>query len=160
LGWKHAFEDLGHQFDTLTAEDIWPEKVAVFKPDLFFSTNFIDLHKHREDLQRMRASGILVFINVSWPMSRSDLSVLKEGSVAHVYFGEREPESMREFQQVTRLSYVLIPNAADKLLHFPTHPLRKYECEIAFLGSYFTQKNEAFDRILIPLCKKYHAGLW
>lgn len=51
--------------------------------------------------------------------------------------------------------------AADSKYYFPDKPDKKFEkCDIAFVGSAFTQKKDRYEEWLFPLCKKYKVCLY
>lgn len=162
LGWKHAFEDIGHEFVPVCAGDDWQAKVRANRPDLIFIPNFIDLPRLKKTLKDCRISGIKVFLTVDWPLSMGPeaLEIIKTEEVADCYFGEREPESMREFERSTGRQYHTVPQAADRRLHFPTQPCDKYRYDIVFIGAYLPKKRKMFEEILFPLKRKYQVGIF
>lgn len=160
-GWKYAFTDSGHRFFEMTEYDSLRDKVTEVKPDIFFVANLADvILRHKESLKWMRSCGIKVFLIVYWPLRTRETEIIKNEEIADVYFGEREPESMVEFEKATGCKYHLIPNAANKLLHFPAEPVKKYQYDIAFLGAYLPKKKKVFREILLPLTKKYKVGVF
>lgn len=159
-GWKHAFQDLGHEFHELTATDNWEATIRRVDPDLFFITNFVDLPRRAADLVRIRGRGTRVFLVVDWPKRDTDVRLIRDLEVADIFFGEREPESMREFEARTGRRYHLIPNAADRLLHFPTTPVAKYAYDVVYLGAKLPKKRWFFDHVLLPLTKRYRVGIF
>lgn len=160
-GWRDAFRDCGHNFYELTDYDDWREKVLVTNPDIFFVTNFIDnLNEKKEFLTWLRSHGTKIFLIVDWPMRGEDLEVITKDVVADFYFGEREPESMVEFERATGQTYHVIPNAANRLLHFPAEAVRKYQFDIVYLGANLPKKKWFTDNILLPLKTKYKVGVF
>ena len=160
-GWKGAFEDMGHKFFEATEYDDLRTKVELTNPDIFFVANLGDIVlKHSETLKWIRNKGIKIFLIVYWPLKKEEVKIIKEGEIADVYFGEREPESMVEFEKLTGRKYVLIPNAANKLLHFPTEPVKKYQYDIVYLGAKLPHKKWFTNNVLFPLTKKYNVGIF
>lgn len=160
LGWKHGFEDSGHNFLALTAVNDWRKAIDQARPDILFCQNLVDLERHAADLLWAREYGIRVFLVVHWPMSAADVEIIRDHAVADVYFGEREPESMTAFTQATGREYHLIPNAADSRLHFPAPYDPKYAYDIVYLGANLPTKRVLFDAILRPLAQRYRLGLF
>jgi spore maturation protein CgeB len=125
--------------------------------------NLIDRDKDLPIIEKARQAGTRFFLWIHWP---PDLglevwnSLLCKTNPADVYFGEREPEGMYDFESVTGKKYVTIPNAANKKLHFPTVPMKKYEYDLVFLGTNLPLKQKLFSTILEPLRKKYRVGLF
>jgi spore maturation protein CgeB len=159
-GWRHAFVDTGHEFFELTARDEWRRRIHETRPELFFIPNRIDIERQRSTLLWARQRGAKTFLIVDWPMRERDLRVIRTDDVADVFFGEREPESMREFESATGRPYHLIPNAANRLWHFPTQPADRYAYDIVYLGAYLSKKRKMFHDILLPLAKRYRCGIF
>jgi len=160
-GWKHAFRDLDHYFEELSlADPDWRRKVEETAPDLLFITNFVDLLRQKDFLLWVRSRGTKVMLVVDWPMPNAWVDIIRNEDIADVFFGEREPESMMEFVERTSRAYYLIPNAADRLTHFPIVPGRKYQYEIVYLGAYLKKKRRMFEEILLPLTRRYKVGIF
>jgi spore maturation protein CgeB len=160
-GWKHAYEDLGHEVYELRITHDIPTRVQEVKPDLFYTAyNFFKLKRDHALLRWIRQQGTKIFMRVDWPRRPDEVEVFRTGQVADVYLGEREPESMAKFEKATGQKYHLVPNAANKLYHFPVSPAAKYRCDIVYLGAYLPQKRKAFKEILLPLTKKYRVGIF
>lgn len=159
-GWRHAFVDTGHEFFELTARDEWRNRIRQVRPDLLFIPNLIDVARQRSTLLWAREKGIRVFLIVHWPMGERDVRVIRTDDVADVFFGEREPESMREFESATGRPYRLIPNAANRLWHFPTQPVDRYAYDIVYLGAYLPKKRKIFHDVLVPLARRYRCGIF
>jgi len=139
------------------------ETVDRIKPDVFWTTwHFTPVIKEQSVLRNIRQKGVRVFMLVDWPPPRSprEADVIASGDIVDVCFGEREPESMVEFERATGKRYYLIPNAANRLLHFPTAPVVKYQYDIVFLGAKLPLKMWFFDNILLPLKRKYKVGIF
>jgi len=163
-GWKNAWENLGHQFFVLTASDDLRKKAEEINPNIFMTAlNLINFEKDMSILKEMRRAATKIFLWVHWPPVRGLEEVgkfLESEDVADIYFGERESEGMGNFEQKTGRKYYVIPNAANKKLHFPTAPIKKYEYDIVYLGAKLPKKKWFFDNILIPLTKKYKVGIF
>jgi len=160
-GWKYAFKDLGHQFFKVTEYDNLRDKVIEVNPDIFFVANLGKIViQHKECLKWIRNHGTKIFLIVYWPLRKKEVEIIKNEEVADVYFGEREPESMKEFEEQTGRKYYLIPQAANKRWHFPTKPVEKYQYDILFIGAYLPKKKKMFKEILLPLTKKYKVGIF
>lgn len=159
-GWCNAFRDLGHEFEYLTVHEDWMERVDAWKPDLLMLANLVDIPRTKETLKAIRARGVKVLMILDWFMSEENRRILREEEIADCFYGEKEPESMRWFEEATGRKYHLVANAADKLLHFPAKPEKKYAYDIAFLGANLPQKRYFFDEVLRPLSKRYRVGLF
>jgi len=160
-GWKYAWHDLGCQFFELTANDNLEKKISETKPDIFWTAyNLVNILKQKEILKWIKKQGVKIFFMVDWPRKKEEIEILKNEEIADIYFGEREPESMQEFEEKTGRKYYLIPNAADKKFHFPTKPVAKYQYDIIYLGAKLPKKKWFFENVLIPLTKKYKVGIF
>jgi len=160
-GWKHAFEDLGHQFLELTASDDMEGKVTRETPDIVFFANLIDFVALKDMLLRIRKAGSKIFLVLSWPLSRQEIDVIRGYDIADVYFGEREEtEYPKKFWEATGREYHVIPYAADTRFNFPTSAVSKYQYDIVYLGAYLPRKRQAFEEVLLPLKRKYRVGVF
>jgi spore maturation protein CgeB len=164
-GWREGFRALGHEFHLLTAGDRLIERARTTRPGLFFTAvNLIDLEREQRTLRALREQGTKVLLWVHWPLeARIDprrAEVLRRDDVADVYFGEREPEQMRPFEQETGKPYHVIPNAANPALHFPVPRDGHYQYDIVYLGANLRKKRWFAEHILRPLKRKYRVGVF
>ena len=160
-GWKHAFEDSGHHFLEVTASEDMERKVRRESPDILFIANLIDLVVRKDTLLRIRKTGSKVFLVLSWPLSLTEIEVIREYDIADIYFGEREElESPNKFREATGRDYHVIPYAADRRLNFPTEPVPKYQYDIVYLGARLPKKKQAFEEVLRPLMRKHKVGVF
>ena len=163
-GWRDAFSDLGHEFFSFTRADDLEESLKRTSPDIFMSAmNLIDPFRDIKILQEAQGRGTKIFLWIHWPPDpglEAWREILKNNNVADVYFGEREPEGMYDFESVTGKKYYVLPNAANRKLHFPVSPVGKYKYDIVFLGAKLPLKNKLFQGILKPLQKKYRVGVF
>ena len=162
-GWKNAFEDLGHQIYPVSNEKEILEKSKLIKPDLLMTSyslwNFRNFSLIENCKLKIENFKLAMFVDNDAiklsPLLRSN----KWGQV-DLYFGERSEEMMSGFEKLTGKKYHLIPNAADKTLHFPTAPVEKYKCDIAYVGAYLPKKKEQFKKLILPLTKKYDVRIY
>ena len=160
-GWRDAFLDLGHEFHEFTAFDDLKKKSDKVQPDIFMTAvNLLDFNKQEKILQEMRKNGTKVCVWVDWPMPQSTINSFISGEIVDVCFGEREPESMTEFERIVGKKYYLIANAANKKIHFPTKPIPKYQYDLVYLGAKLPMKMWFFESVLLPLKKKYKVGIF
>ncbi len=87
-GYKNAFEDLGHTFRPLIADDDFRRVCEQYEPDLFITSlnryyvRFLDLDVIRE----RRRGGMKVLVNVPFwksPMSSADSARLFWSNIQH-----------------------------------------------------------------------------
>jgi hypothetical protein len=160
-GWKNAFLDLGHQFFELTEADNPERTLRVVRPDIFWTAyNLIDVVKHKDTLKRIRADGVRIFMRMDWPRLPEEIQVIRDEPIVDVYFDEREPESMLEFEKQTGRKFYYVPNAADKLMHFPVQPAAKFQYDVVYLGTNLPLKRWFAENVLLPLKKRYRVGLF
>jgi len=163
-GWRDAFEDMGHQCHPLTAFDSLENKVEIVRPDIFMTAvNIIDFSKQAKTLKRLREQGIKIFMWVHWPLvpsCRLAEPFLLSENLVDIYFGEREPEGMADFEEKIGKKYHVIPNAANKKLHYQVKAAEKYDYDLVYLGAKLPMKQWFFENILIPLSKKYRVGIF
>jgi len=160
-GWKDAWQELGHQFYEFKEGDNLTEKIDRIKPDIFWTAyNITKIDRQKNLLKKIRQKRTKIFFFVDSLLNKEEFEIIKKEEIADIYIGEREPESMKEFEKLTGRKYHLIPNAADKKIHFPASPVKKYEYDIVYLGAKLPKKKWFFDNVLIPLTKKYKVGIF
>lgn len=163
-GWRDAFIDMGYDFFELTAFDDLSQKIQSINPDIFMSAvNLIDFERNISILREMRSKGTKFLLWVHWPLVKEceqAESYLLNEDLVDVFFGEREPQGMGDFEARTRKQYNVIANAANKKLHFPASPVEKYQYDIVYLGAKLPMKKWFFDEVLLPLTKKYKVGIF
>ncbi len=146
-GWRDAFIDCDHEFSLLTAQDDILSRIKEFRPHIFLTA--IDLFHLQPDvdlLKKIRKFGVIVFMGVYLPLPQATLDIIRDEEIVDIYFGEREVDSMVEFEEKTGRKYYLIPNAANKFLHFPTEKVKKYDYDIVYLGAYLPKKKAFFKK--------------
>ncbi len=178
-GYKHAFEDLGHEFVTLTASDAQTETFERESPDILI-TALTPYHLKYLDLQavaKQRAKGMKVFVNMPFwnsPMSRlrinespslsentEAVALIRAGTFGDAYYNvcEQGDERMGGFEKITGYVHHTIPLAADKFLHFPEYTER-FKADIAYIGTYLPEKREFIREAVFPLSKRYDLKLY
>jgi len=160
-GWRDAFLDLGYSFYEFTAFDDLKTKTSIICPDIFMTAvNLLDFSKQIKTLKAIRKNGTKVLVWVDWPMPAATIDAFKSEEIVDLFFGEREPESMIEFERMVGRKYALIPNAANKKVHFPTVCNPKYQYDVVYLGAKLPMKMWFFENVLLPLKKKYSVGIF
>lgn len=179
FGYKHAFEELGHNFRTVTSNDNFSKELDEFAPDILmtglnpFVLKYIDL----EAVKRCRKKGTKVFVNVPFwksPLSRFRISetpglssndhyikLIKSDTFGDVYYNicERGDPRMEGFEKTTGLKHVTIPLAADKTVLYPDY-LEKFEADISYIGTNLPGKRHFFKEQVLPLGKQYALRLY
>jgi hypothetical protein len=163
-GYKDAFEDMGHEFRYAYFHDDMPTVLREEKPDIFFIVPSESVKDPRAwpAFREARARGTKVFLMADQTIAESPekLPVYRDADIADACWGENEAEWMQGFVQASGKQYVTIPLAANKKFHFPVPATKKYACDIAFLGAMMPLKRIIFERLLIPLTKKYHVRIY
>lgn len=178
-GYKHAFEDLGHSFAHLNAQDNQEDVFEKFKPHIFITSlndyylRFLDL----ENMKKHKKNGLKVFVVI--PFWKSPLSVfrinetpsisrnkefvnlIKSGDFGDVYFNpcEAGDERMRGFEEETGYKHHTILLAADKKLHFPEYS-EKFKADISYIGTNLPEKRDFMKENVFPLKEKYNLKLY
>lgn len=173
-GYKNAFEDLGHDFSVLSADDNLGKVLHDFCPDIFFTAlnnynlRFLDLAL----IKKQRAMGMKVFVNIPFwrsPMSRlrvnecsslsgniEHLNLIRSCDLGDFYYNsvEQGDARMDGFQEATGISYHTIPLAADKtIMKFSFS--ERFVSDIAYIGTYLPEKRHFFKEYVLPLNKHY-----
>ncbi len=163
-GYRDAFADMGHEFGYVYFHDDLPKVLRESRPDIFFlvPSESVKNPANWPALRDARQKGTKVFMMADQTIAESPekLPVYRDADIADVYWGENEAEWMQDFVRASGRAYVTIPLAANKKFHFPVSPVRKYACDIAFLGAMMPLKRKIFEQLLVPLMKKYHVRVY
>lgn len=179
FGYKHAFEDLGHTFKPLTAQDDAEHVFNSYSPDIFYTSlnfynmKFLDI----ELLKKNKKKGLKVFINIPyWHSPMSKLRVNEEGSISSneeyirlirsgnfgdIYFNVCEQGSMRMegFEKTTGYPYHTVLLAADRTIS--QQPIiSKYISDISYIGTYLPNKRDFIKQYVFPLKNKYNTKIY
>ena len=179
FGYKHAFEDMGHDFQPVTALDDFVKKINDFSPDILitslntFNLKYMDL----SEIKKKKGRGMKVFVNTPFWNSpfvqvrlnetrgishnKQFINLIKSGDFGDVYYNvcEQGDPRMAGFEKATGYPYFTIPLAADKHLHFPEYT-KKYETDISYIGTRLPGKINYFNQYLYPLRKSYNVKLY
>lgn len=179
FGYKHAFEDLGHEFNTLTPDSHQKQLFEEYKPDIFMTGigplifKFFNL----DLVKRQKKKGMKVFVNT--PLWKSPISKLRinetqslsenkvwikliqSGNFGDVYYNitEQGDPRMEGFTKVTGYKLHTILLAADKKICFPDYS-KKFKADISYIGTYLPGKKKILDEQVRPLFKKYKVKLY
>lgn len=163
-GWKDAFEELGHSFSYLSNGPRFAERAAESRPDIIFLFPSDELFDQNNwsifRSLRQRGTKIFSMVDNRFANEQRKVEFYKNAGVVDVFWGENEPEWMTDFTEKTGNPYVVIPLAANPKYHFLTKPVKKYQCDIVFLGAMMPFKREIFKKILLPLKKNYNVKIY
>lgn len=163
-GYRDAFQDLGHEFFYVYFHEDLGTAIDRIRPEILFivPTDYVLDHSHWGKLRDARKRGTKIFLMADQTCGEvpEKIRLYRDGDVADVYWGENEAEWMQDFVGRTGREYVTIPLAANRKYHFPTSPAPKYECDIAYLGAIMPFKREAFQKLLLPLKKRYRVRIY
>src|SRR3989344_1940029 len=178
-GYRHAFEDLGHAFRPLTADDNPKEILTEFKPDvLFTSLNSYNLkYLPAESVKIYKKHGTKIFVNIPFwksPMSKLRINetpsisekedyvkLIKSGDYGDVYFNncERGDCRMEDFEKTTGYRHYTVLLAADKTISAPKFS-KKFACDVSFICTYLPEKRKFIQEYVLPLKEKYNLRLY
>ena len=124
--------------------------------------------KDIKNISKISKEGAVVALWVHWPLQNSkyfdlhNLLIRKYLNLFEIIYGEREVESMMDFQKITKRKYYLIPNASPNLLQKEDLKEKKFNnkdsFDIVFVGSKMKSKAFIFKKVL-PLLKKENPNL-
>lgn len=179
-GYKHAFEDLGHEFRPLTVDDDSEKMLNEFKPDvLFTSLNFYNLkHLPVETVKLYKKQGTKIFVNIPFwksPMSKLRMNeapsisenkdyvkLIKSGNFGDVYYNvcEQGDPGMEGFEKTTGYHPYTVLLAADKIVLEKSIRNKKFISDISFIGTNLPEKRQYFEEYIFPLRGKYDLKLY
>lgn len=178
-GYKNAFEDLGHEWRALTAEDDLETVLETYRPEIFFTSlssyyfKFLDMYLLRE---AKKNTGLRVFANTppwrspllrtrinetpSLATNKDHLALIASGLFDAFYcVSEQWDPAMDGFEKVTGYKYHTVPLAADKIV------LREmfdeaWKADISFVGTNLPQKKRFFGEFVFPLARHYNLRIY
>jgi len=180
FGYKHAFEELGHSFRFLTAEDELYQSVEEYSPDIIFfslnrySTKYLDtdwLLKYKRKNPNLKTFVWIPFwksplskfrVNETPSLSgMSDmLNILNSGLCDFCYSQvDEEDPRMDGFEKATGFKYYSIPLAADKF-YMNSVFNKLFKADISFIGTLLPEKKDFIKKNVLPLRRKYDLKLY
>lgn len=178
-GYKHAFEDMGHTFVTLTASDDLPELYEKFKPHILITAlnpyylKYLDLQL----IRKYRDRGLKVFFNTPFwnsPISKTRINepsslsknkdyinLIRSGNFGDVYYNICEPGDKRMvgFEETTGYKCHTISLAADRII-LKNEFDNQFQADISYVGTYLPAKRRFFKQYVFPLKNKYNLKLY
>ncbi len=179
FGYKNAFEDLGHKFYVLTADDDQEEVFQRIKPHIFMSSlshynlKFLNI----EQFNLSRKKGMKAFMSThAWnsafsrtrinePQSLKNqinlVKMIKKNELGDVFHNPYEQGDFRMegFSKTTGFPHTTIRLAADKTMHFPEYDER-FRSDVSFIGTYLPEKRKFIEEYVYPLRKRYNLCLY
>ena len=178
-GFKHAFEDLGHEFKTLTPNSIQKQLFEEYKPDLFMTSmgpltfKYLDLSL----IKKQKSKGMKVSVNTPFwksPMSKFRINeapsisqrkdyvrLIRSGTYGDIYYNNCEQGDLRMegFEKATGYEHHTVLLAADKTIATPQNNER-FKADISFIGTLLPGKKKFIEECVLPLRKKYVLRLY
>lgn len=180
LGYKNAFEDLGHEFFTFTAGMDLENFLKMNKPDLFITSSHFFWRKQLDYniLKKYRQSGMRLVCKIdfwnspidskrvneakSMSLDNNVKALIKKGLLGDHYYHvvEQGDERMVGFREYAKQDYLTIPLAVDKTLLSAARKRDEFKADISFIGTNLPQKREYFKEWLLPLKDSYDLRLY
>lgn len=179
-GYKNAFEDLGHQFMPLTADDDMDAVMDEFLPDIFItglnshSLRYLDFEK----LKKHRQRGMKVLVNIPFwrsPLSKMRvneapslkdnkelLSLVKSGRLGDAYYNvcEQGDWRMDGFEKTVGRPYHTVPLAADRIVLEGAEFDPAFKSDIVYIGTNLPEKRQFFKEYVDPIRSRYNVKLY
>lgn len=179
-GYKNAFEDLGHDFRPLTADDDMSLVIDDFLPDVLitglsnWSMRYLDLPA----LKKYRQKGLRVLVNIPFhnsPISKLRLNetpgvrdnpdflrIISSNELGDFYYNICEPDDQRMegFKKDTGQNYYTVPLAADKIALADVMPDIKFSADISYIGTNLPDKRAYFRDYVFPLGRNHDLKLY
>lgn len=172
-GYRHAFVAAGHEFFTVTENDDFQELAEKINPDFLFLDflHFMDYCRKVKEvppafLEKLKTQGMKIFCMTAIGLDKEEdtpektLFFKKYLPLLDICFSNFTPETTRNFKNLFGKEMHFVPHAADTTRFFPEKPDGKFRCDIAIVGSFYTQKRAQFAKLLLPLLKKYHVCIY
>jgi len=168
-GYRHAFGAERQEFYKVTQFDGFEKRTLEIKPDLLlldfcFLIVYANMYGRGEVspnfFRDLKNRGTTIFCLVPTGTDKEELT--ERVSLFRKYlpffdlcYSYQLPEVTNRFQGLFGKEIYCILPAADTHYFFPDRPDKRYESDIAFVGSFYTAKKDAFRKLLYPLYKKY-----
>lgn len=178
-GYKNAFEDLGHKFKALTADDNPEEIFKKYDPDILFTglNDFCLKYLSPELIKKQKKKRMKVFVNTSFwrsPLSKLRInevpsisenkyyqSLILSGDYGDVFFNicEQGDPRMEGFEKATGYRPHTILLAADKTINFPDFS-KNFVADISYIGTYLPGKAKFINEYILPLKNRHDVRLY
>lgn len=164
--WKEGFERSGYAFHTCEDARLLSDLCEQLQPTILFCdivSTPIEDESCRQLLQSLRQRGTKVCLNVYWPLADQPparVEALRRHDVADLYCGEREPDSMAQFEREMGKPYVTLPQSANPRFHFPVPINPRFAYDVVFLGAKLPHKRWFNEEVLAPLRRRCRVGLF
>lgn len=178
-GYKNAFIDLGHQFQTLTSDNELKVVLKNYRPDILITATHSYYRKFLDYplINSFRKEGMFVLAKVDFwrsPMSKWRINeaasmegdkqlraLMDRDQLADAYFHvvEQGDARMDGFSSGTDRSWHTIPLAADKtILSRRWEP--QFTADVSYVGTYLADKKEFFNRNVFPLGEEFNLKIY
>lgn len=165
-GYRDAFIAEGHEFYTMSEFGDFQKKALEAKPDLLlFDFGCLERWSRTKPVPpeffgELKSGGTLIFCLVTLGAERDEPPERIPSSRKYLPFFDlcysyQPPETTHRFQELSGRELYFIPPAANTRYLFPDKPDRRFLCDIAFVGSFYTFKKEMFSKLLYPARKRY-----
>jgi spore maturation protein CgeB len=176
-GFRHAFEDMGHQFYTFTSDDNLENFLSKNKPNVFITSSHHYYQKYLDlqILKKYRDRGMILLTKIDFwksPFSRINeakslkddadtIKLIRTGLLGDAFFHvvEQGDERMTGFEKGTGYGYHTIPLAADKTVMEHSFS-EEFSSEIAYIGTYLPAKKAFFEDQVFPLGKNHKLKIY
>lgn len=164
--WKEGFERSGYAFHTCEDAHLLSGLCDRLQPAILFCdivSTPIEDESCRKLLRDLRQKGTKVCLNVYWPLAdqpSARVDALRRYDIADLYCGEREPDSMAQFEKKMGKPYVTMPQSANPRYHFPVSANPRFAYDVVFLGAKLPHKRWFNEEVLAPLRRRFNVGLF
>lgn len=178
-GFKHAFEDKGHEFIPFTPEHNLEQFLEEHNPHIFMTASHFFYRKSLDYavLRKYREKGMILLTKIDYwnsPINKSRINeapsmkddstakkLIKQGDLGDYYYctAAQGDGRMTGFAEFAGQDYITIPLAADSIALKPEYS-EKFAADISFLGTNLPQKRKFFKEWLFPLRKQYNLKLY
>lgn len=178
-GYKNAFEDLGHEFHTFTANDNLATFLEIHKPELFLTSTHYYYRRYLDFklLKKYRDAGMKMLTKIDFWNSpvdkmrineaksmKDDKEVIRliQSGLYGDYFHhvvEQDDQRMDGFEKTTGYPFYTIPLAADKIV-LNAKLSQKFIADISYIGTNLPDKKEFFRKYVFPLGDKYRLKIY
>lgn len=169
-GYRDAFRDLGHSFEFVTIRDNFSSVLGAFRPDLLITSihllPWIYRNRGIRRIQEERRRGLVVgCYSPPWTVPGKSLHSLRfrpdvvrlarDGLFPDFFYSFFTERTMDEVVRRSGVPYLYVPEAANRLRHYPVPEEAERRCDAVFVGNFLRHKRDTFRDYLDPLRRQF-----
>ena len=169
-GYRDAFRSLGHTCEFVSIRDHVLDHIRTFKPDLLLTSVYLlPWLRSRGGLRKLdderRRGMVVAALTPPWETYGKKIHSLRyrwdvvrlarSGTFPDFFYCTASDRSLDDVRRGTDCLCVSVPEAANKLIHFPDKPATRFGCDAVYLGHNLRYKKSTFQEYLRPAQQRF-----